>query len=166
MHYSSLSTMFIPLHCSMNQEPFEKYVCNQSSHYGKYDGVTHPSFRPKLKYPLPFSVSYICSTRYTAIQIKNCFKSTSVIKVATMKIRQFLITQMKPSHATTKLTFFTVSKDEWNTKEDTDKSLKNALHILRYAKRHLSGWSDIEQWKIKLAIIELREGIRQAVTLL
>jgi len=34
---------------------------------------------------------------------------------------------------------FTVSKDEWNTKEDTGKSLKNALHVLRCAKRHLSG---------------------------
>ena len=43
------------------------------------------------------------------------------------------------SHATTQLTLFTVSKDEWNTKEDTGKSLKNALHVLRYAKRHLSG---------------------------
>jgi len=30
-------------------------------------------------------------------------------------------------------------KNEWNTKEDTVKSLKNALHVLRYAKRHLSG---------------------------
>jgi len=34
---------------------------------------------------------------------------------------------------------FTVSKDEWNTKEDTGKSLKNALHVLWYAKRHLLG---------------------------
>jgi len=41
--------------------------------------------------------------------------------------------------ATTKLTLFTVSKDEWNTKEDTGKSLKNALDVLRYAKRHLLG---------------------------
>jgi len=29
---------------------------------------------------------------------------------------------------------FTVSKDEWNTKENTGKSLKNALDILQYAK--------------------------------
>ena len=34
---------------------------------------------------------------------------------------------------------FTVSKDEWNRKKDTGKSLKNALDILRYAKRPLSG---------------------------
>ena len=29
---------------------------------------------------------------------------------------------------------FAVSKDKWNIKEDTGKSLKNALHILQYAK--------------------------------
>ena len=39
----------------------------------------------------------------------------------------------KPSHATTKSTLFTVSKDEWDTKEDTGKSMKNALYILQYA---------------------------------
>jgi len=40
---------------------------------------------------------------------------------------------------TTKLTPITVSKDEWDTNEDTDKSIKNALYVLQYAKRHLSG---------------------------
>jgi len=34
---------------------------------------------------------------------------------------------------------------EWNTKDDTGKSMKNALYILRYAKRHLSGQRDVEQ---------------------
>ena len=41
--------------------------------------------------------------------------------------------QRKLSHAATKSMFFTVSKGEWNTKEDTSKSLKNALCILQYA---------------------------------
>ena len=45
----------------------------------------------------------------------------------------------KPSRATTKLTLFAVSKDEWDTKEDTGKSMENALYILQYAKRHMSG---------------------------
>jgi len=57
---------------------------------------------------------------------------------------------------------FTVSKDEWNTKEDTGKSLKNALHLLRYAKRHLEATSDSEKIKlVALAVIELcwSEGI-------
>ena len=51
----------------------------------------------------------------------------------------------KPSHAFAKSTLFPVSKDEWDTKEDTGKSMKNALHVLRYAKRHLSGRSNVEQ---------------------
>ena len=45
----------------------------------------------------------------------------------------------KPSCATTKSTPYAVSKDEWDTKEDTGKSMKNALYELRYAKRHMSG---------------------------
>jgi len=28
-----------------------------------------------------------------------------------------------------------VSKDEWNTKEDTGKSMKNALHVQKHGKR-------------------------------
>ena len=51
----------------------------------------------------------------------------------------------KPSRAIAKSTLFAVSKDEWDTKEDTGKSMKKALHVLRYAKRHLSGRSDVEQ---------------------
>ena len=35
----------------------------------------------------------------------------------------------KPSH-TTKSIRFIVSKDEWNTKEDNSKSLKNSLYVL------------------------------------
>jgi len=79
----------------------------------------------------------LCLTRYTAVRIKNCLKSTSVINE---RYGWFFVKQRKP---TTKLA---VSKDEWNTK-DTGKSLKNALHVLRCAKRHLSGWSDVKQWR-------------------
>ena len=85
------------------------------------------------------------------------------------KYGQFLITQRKPSHATTKLTPFTVSKDEWNTKEDTGKSLKNTLTVLRYAKgtSRAETTSNSENIKpVALAIIELRrsEGISQSVS--
>ena len=34
---------------------------------------------------------------------------------------------------------FTVSKDEWNAKEDIGKFMENALYVLQYAKMHLSG---------------------------
>ena len=44
----------------------------------------------------------------------------------------------KPPCATAKLTpFAVISKDEWDTKEDTGKSMKNALYVLRYAKRDM-----------------------------
>jgi len=49
-----------------------------------------------------------------------------------------------PSHATTKSTRLAVRKDEWDTKEGTGKSMKNALYVLQYAKRHLSGRSNVE----------------------
>ena len=68
----------------MNQELFEKHVCNQNSHYEKYRWCCVPqlSFETEVSIALLFK---LCSTRYTAVQIKNCLKSTSVIKVDTEK---------------------------------------------------------------------------------
>ena len=83
--------------------------------------------------------------RYTAFQIKNCLKSNSAIKIATMKNTDNFHYEGKPSCATAISTLFPISKDEWDTKEDTGKSMKNALYALRYAKRHLSGRSNVEQ---------------------
>jgi len=75
-------------------------------------------------------------------------------------------TQRKPSRATTQSIPFTVSKDEWHAKKGTGKSMKNALHVLRYAKRRLTSQAEAmsNSEKIKptaLAVIELcwSEGI-------
>jgi len=46
---------------------------------------------------------------------------------------------------TTKSTLFAVSKDELYAKEGTSKSMKNALYVEWYGKKHLSGWSDVKQ---------------------
>jgi len=46
---------------------------------------------------------------------------------------------------TTKSTLFAVKIDEWDTKEDTGKSMKNAFYVQQYAKRHLSGGSNVEK---------------------
>jgi len=67
---------------------------------------------------------------------------------------------------TTNSTLFLVSKDEWDTKEGTGKSMKNLLHVQWYGIRHLSAEEMPNSEKIKpvvLAIIKLREseGIRQ-----
>ena len=73
-----------------------------------------------------------------SITNQELFESTSAIKIAKMNDIDDFHYEEKPSRATTKLTFFTVIKDEWDTKEDTGKCMKNPLYVLRYAKRHLS----------------------------
>ena len=45
----------------------------------------------------------LCSTRYTALQIKNCSKSTPAVKVATMKNMDDFCYKVKLSRATAKL---------------------------------------------------------------
>ena len=132
--------MYNPLHSISNQELFKKHLCNPRIPKQRNSAV-HPSY---INYRLKSEASItlccrLCSTRYTAVRIKNCSKSTSAIKIATMKNMDDFRYEGKPSHATTKLTLFAVSKDEWGTKEDTDKSMKNALYVLQYTKKHLPG---------------------------
>ena len=62
-----------------------------------------------INYRLKNEVSFtlrcqLCSTRYTAFQIKNCLKSNSAIKIATMKNTDDFCYEGKPSRATTKST--------------------------------------------------------------
>jgi len=139
--------MFTLLHSSANQELFRKHVRNQSSHYEKYDGTARtPVIVWNWSIHCP-SLSAMFNLLHSSTN-KEVFEKHLCIKSSQYeKYGWFLVMQRKPSHATTKLMLFTVSKDEWNTTEDTGKSLKNALHKLWCAKRHLSGWSNIEQWK-------------------
>jgi len=110
---------------------------------------------PYINYPLKSKVSImlccqLCSTCYTAVWINDCLKRTSAIKVATMKATDdffFSFTNRNYHVPTSKLILFTVSKDEWDTRGAFGKSMKNALYVLQYAKRLLSGWNDIKLWK-------------------
>ena len=127
--------MFNPLRSISNQELFEKQLCNPRIPKERI-GTAHPSY---INYRLKSEVSImlrcrLCSSRYTAVY---CLKSTSAIKIATMTNTDDFC-YAKGSHYA-KSTPFTVSKDECGTKEDTGKSMKNALYVLRYARRHLSG---------------------------
>ena len=138
--------MFNPLHSILNQELFEKHLYDPCIPKER-NSAACPNY---INYHLKSEVSItlhcrLCSTSYTAVRIKNCLKSTSAIIIATMKNTDNFRYEGKPSHATAKSTLFAISKDEWYTKEETDKSMKNALYILRYARRHLSGRSDVEQ---------------------
>ena len=55
----------------------------------------------------------------------------------------------------TKLMLFTVSKDEWNTKEDSGKSLKNALHIPKGTTRAEATSNNEKIKPVVLAVVEL-----------
>jgi len=76
------------------------------------------------------------NTNQDLVEKRLCIQSSHCEKYG-----QFHITHAKEAITCNQQisTLFTVSEDEWNTKEDTGKSLKNALHVLRCAKRHLSG---------------------------
>ena len=132
-HFKSRTVQKAPLQCT----------------HTKKNGAVCPSYINKyhhLKSEVFITLRcQLCSTCYTAVRIKNCSKSTSAIKITTVKNMDNFHYKGKPSYATAKSTPFAVSKYEWNTKEDTGKSMKNALYVLRYAKRHLSGQSNVEQ---------------------
>jgi len=76
-----------------------------------------------INYHQKKNASLLVTVCYTAVRINNY---ASAIKVANMKI-----SIVNGSHhvPTTKLTLFTVNKDEWDTKEGTGKSMKNALYV-------------------------------------
>ena len=132
--------MFNLLHSISNQELFEKHLCNPR--ISKENVPLAPGYINNYHLKSEVSIMLrcrLCSTRYTAVRIKNCLKSFSAIKIATMtNTDYFRYAEGKPSHAIAKSILFAVSKDEWDTKEDTGKSMKKALHVLQYANRHLS----------------------------
>ena len=128
--------MFNLLRSISNQELFEKHLYNPCI-LKERNGAMRPSY---ISYHLRSEVSimlhcWLCSTCYTAVQIKNCSKSTSVCYQNSHrdKYGQFRY-ERKSSRAIAKSTLFAISKDEWDTKEDTGKSMKNVLYILWYAK--------------------------------
>jgi len=85
----------------------------------------------------------LCSTHYTVVQINNCFKRTFVIKVATMKITDDLMQAVTCLPLNRHFSWWKMMNG--TQKEGHAKSTKNALYVQRYGKRHLSGWSNIEQ---------------------
>ena len=102
--------------CSTHYTAFRiKYFSGSISTIYAYqkEMVLHPNL---INYHLKSEVSitlccWLCSTRYTAIRIKNCLKSTSAIKIATMKNMDDFHFEGKPSRAHAKSTPFPVSKD-------------------------------------------------------
>ena len=110
IHCASLSAMFNPLHSISNQELCEKHICNPCI-LKEINSATRPSYinyHPKSEVSITLRCQ-LCSTFYTAVQIKNCSKSTSAMKIATMKNMDDFCYEEKPSCATAKSTLFAVS---------------------------------------------------------
>ena len=138
--------MFNLLRSISNQELLEKHLCNPR--ISKEMVPRAPSYINNYCLKSEVSITLccrLCSTRYTAVRIKNHLRNASAIKIATMTNTDDFRYEGKPSRAIAKSTLFAVCEDEWDTKEDTGKSMKKALHVLRYAKRHLLGRSDVKQ---------------------
>jgi len=95
--------------------------------------VVNPSIPHQKNYCLKVEVSTMLRCQLHSTSENYCNQSSHYEKYG-----QFLLHKRKSTHD---------FKDEWNTQEDTDKSMKNALYILQYVKRHLLGWSDVKQRK-------------------
>ena len=118
----------------------------------------------KVKYPLHFIFSYVQPVTQQSRTVEKAPKCPLQKNTGNFHY------EWKPSRATTKSTSFTVNKDEWDTKEDTGKSMKNALYVLRYAKRaciRLKPHQTVKKVPVALAVIQLRlsEGISSSVSL-
>ena len=153
--------MFNLLHSILDQELFKKHLCNLRTPKER-NGATCPNY---ITYHLKSEVSItlccqLCSTRYSAVPIKNCSKSTSAIKIATMKNTDNFHYEGKPSRATAKSTLSAVSKDEWDTKEVHEKC------IVCTAVCQKAPLGPKRRQTVKKSVIELRlsEGINQSVS--
>ena len=81
--------------------------------------------------------------------MKNSVKLISAINPVTMENMDDSYLQTysvgNPCIMLPRIDPWAVSKKKWDTKEDKGKSMMYALYVLRYAKRHVSGRSDIKQ---------------------
>ena len=102
----TLRSQLCSTHYMQHFEPelFEKHLCNPRIPKER-NGATRPSY---INYRLKSKVSImllcrLCSTRCTAVRIKNCLKSTSAIKIATMKNTDAFHYEEKSLRATAKI---------------------------------------------------------------
>jgi len=155
IHYPSLSAMFDSLLSSTNQELFENNVSKLSSHYKNYDVAACPSYRLKLKYSLSAMFDSIHSSMNQEVFEKHlCNKNCHYEKYGL-----FLVTQRKPSRATTKLMLFIVSKDNGTQRRTLVSPWR--IHCMYCGVPKGTSWgeatSNSEKIKsIALAVIELR----------
>jgi len=67
--------MFIPLHSCTNQELLEKYICIEVATTKSADHAVRPMQLSSETEVSILLLCQLCSTHYTAVQIKNCLKA-------------------------------------------------------------------------------------------
>jgi len=82
---------------------------------------------PQLSPESKIHMTFFFSTTLNPYESTAVRKAPSVITVNPMK-------NTDDFHYKRKLSCVAASKDEWDTKEDTGKSIKNTLYTLRHAK--------------------------------
>ena len=98
IYYASLSAMVNPITQQYESRAVRKAYLKPT--HTERIGATHPNHL-KSEVSITFRC-WLCSIHYAAVQIKNCFKNTSAIEVATMKNMDNFCYEGKPSRATTK----------------------------------------------------------------
>jgi len=87
--------------------PLRFFVCHVHPVIQQYENVCNHCSRyveirwclmPQLSSEIEVSISLVFLTHYTIVRIKNCLKSTSAIKVATMKNTDDFHYTIKGSH--------------------------------------------------------------------
>jgi len=126
IHYTSLSAMLKLLHSKQIKNCMKSTSVTKAATIKNTNETVPPSYRccchqwSSKKWSIHYtSLSTILHSLHTNMNHdlvkKHCNQSSH-----NEKYRWFTLhMQRKPSCATTKLTYFDVSKDEWNTKEDT-----------------------------------------------
>ena len=120
--------MFNPLHNMHFGSRTVQKACLQSMHTERNSATSHSYINYRLKSEVSIMLCCrLCSTLYTVVQFEKhlCNQNSHY------KNTDDFCYEGKPSCAIAKSTLFAVSKDEWDTKEDTGKSMKNALYVPR-----------------------------------
>ena len=138
------SLRFIVSYVQPVTQHFGSRIAPLQSTHTERNGAVHPNIYYRLKSEVSTDYASLSamfnrlhsSTNQELFEKHLCNQNSHYEKYGRFPLR---------GGATTKSTLFAVSKDAWDTKEDTGKSMKNALYVLQYAKRHQSGRSDIEQ---------------------
>ena len=98
----------------------------------------------KVQRPLRFAFSYVqpITKRHKCRTVLESYLQSIQ---PPWKITMYKRTVGKPCITLLQIDTLGCQQKEWDTKEDKGKFMMRALYVLQYAKRHVSGRSDVEQ---------------------